>query len=231
MLDRRAPGTAARRSFYRSDASLGIAKVLDAGGSAWVCSEQSRCGAPPAGPRHQSCLDEGSGRARGCTTVLRRCVQPVFLGRCRTHDRFFRRTIKGYRCTERRLYPIRGDYDANVVCVKGERRIDHSYTLFPGRRVAVGTESELRAAWANPRFSRIDVTRDIVLYACRLGDPIRESSRAITVDGGDHVLRQACFEKRLLRQDGTGFVDLKNIELTGGGSDGPGAAVTPGRSA
>ena len=110
--------------------------------------------------------------------------------------------------------------------VKGTRRIDHSYTLFPGRRVAVGTESELRAAWANPRFSSIDVTRDIVLYACRLGDPIRESSRAITVDGGGHVLRQACFEKRLLRQDGTGFVDPKSIELTGGGGDGPGAAVT-----
>ena len=207
-----------------------IDKVRDAGpGSVLgLYVERARCrDATRLVRAYQSCLDDGSGRARGCyDRVLRRCVQPVFLGRCRTYDRFFRRTIKGYRCTERRLYPIRGDYDANVVCVKGERRIDHSYTLFPGRRVAVGTESELRAAWANPRFSRIDVTRDIVLYACRLGDPIRESSRAITVDGGDHVLRQACFEKRLLRQDGTGFVDLKSIELTGGGSDGPGAAVT-----
>ena len=153
-------------------------------------------------------------------------MQPVFLGRCRTRDRFFRRQVKRYRCTERRLYAIRGEYEANVTCVKGGRRISHSYTLFKDTRVAVGTESELRAAWANPRFTRIDVTRDIVLYACRLGDPIRESSRAITVDGGGHVLIQACFEKRLLRQDGTGFVDLKNIELTGGGSDGPGAAVT-----
>ena len=176
---------------------------------------------------YQRCLGRARGRAGGCyARVDRRCTQPVFLGRCRTSDRFFRRTVKGYRCTERRLYPIGDNYDANVACVKGSKRIDHSYTLFKGRQVAVGTERELRAAWANPRFSSILVTNDIILYACRLGDPIRESSRAITVDGGGHVLRQACFEKRLLRQDGTGFVDLKNIELTGGGSDGPGAAVT-----
>jgi predicted outer membrane repeat protein len=190
--------------------------------------ERARCrGAIRLVRTYQSCLDNARARAGGCyDRVYRRCIQPVFLGRCRTYDRFFRRTIEGYRCTERRLYPIRGDYDANVTCVKGSRRIDHGYTLFRDRRVAVGTESELRAAWANPRFTRIDVTQDIVLHACRLGDPIRESLRAITVDGRGHVLRQACFEKRLLRQDGTGFVDLKSIELTRGGSDGPGAAVT-----
>jgi hypothetical protein len=79
---------------------------------------------------YQRCLVRPSGRAGGCyDRVYRRCVQPVFLGRCRTADRFFRRTIKGYRCTERRLYPIRGDYDANVACVRGRRPIDHGYTL------------------------------------------------------------------------------------------------------
>jgi hypothetical protein len=178
---------------------------------------------------YQRCLVRPSGRAGGCyDRVYRRCVQPVFLGRCRTADRFFRRTIKGYRCTERRLYPIRGDYDANVACVRGRRPIDHGYTLFKDTGVAVGTEPELRAAWANPRFSSIEVTSDIVLHACRLGDPIRESSRAVTVDGGGHVLRQACFERRLLRQDGTGFVDLKNIELTRGGTDGLAPRSRPG---
>jgi hypothetical protein len=152
---------------------------------------------------YQRCLDHARGRAGSCYgRVYRRCIQPVFLGRRRKSDRFFRRTVKGYRCTERRLYPIRGDYDANVVCVKGSRRIDHGYTLFRDTRVAVGTESELRAAWANPRFTGIDVTRDIILYACRLGDPIRESSRAITVDGVGHLLRQACFEKRCCARTG-----------------------------
>jgi predicted outer membrane repeat protein len=158
--------------------------------------------------------------------VDRLCVQPVFLGRCRTRDRFFRRSVMGYSCTERRLYPIRGDYDATVTCVKGSRRIDHGYTLFASGSIAVGRESELRAAWANPRFTSIQVTRDIVLQACRLGDPIRESSGPIRLDGKGHTLRQGCFEKRLLRQDGTGFVELRNVTLTRGGSDGPGAAVT-----
>ena len=42
---------------------------------------------------------------------------------------------------------------------------------------------------------------------------------------GTHI-RQTCFEKRLLRQDGTGFLLIKNVTLTRGGNDGPGAAVT-----
>jgi hypothetical protein len=117
-------------------------------------------------------------------------------------------------------------YDANVTCVQARRRIDHSYTLFPGLSVSVGRESELRAAWANPRLRAISLTNDIVLRACRTGDPIRESPGPIALDGGGHTLRQGCFEKRLLRQDGTGFVELKNVTLTRGGSDGPGAAVT-----
>ena len=112
----------------------GIDKVRGAGpGSVLgLFVERARCrDATRLVRAYQSCLDRARGRAGGCyDRVYRRCVQPVFLGRCRTSDRFFRRTIKGYRCTERRLYPIRGDYDANVACVKGSRRIDHSYTLF-----------------------------------------------------------------------------------------------------
>ena len=52
----------------------------------------------------------------------------------------------------------------------------------------------------------IALTRDIVLRACRIGDPIRESSVPVLLDGRGHTLRQGCFEKRLLRQDGTGYV-------------------------
>ena len=60
----------------------------------------------------------------------------------------------------------------------------------------------------------------------RRGEPIRESAWPMTVDGNGHTLRQTCFEKRLLRQDGTGFLLLEDIALTRGGNDGPGAAVT-----
>src|SRR5215216_7224392 len=90
----------------------------------------------------------------------------------------------------------------------------------------VGTESELRAAWADPLRTSIELSSDIYLRQCKTGDPIRESARPMTLDGNGHTIRQTCFEKRLLRQDGTGYLLLKNVTLTRGGSDGPGAAVT-----
>ena len=92
--------------------------------------------------------------------------------------------------------------------------------------VTVDTEAELRAAWTDPRQTAIELEADIFLQACKSGEPIRESAWPMTVDGNGHTLRQTCFEKRLLRQDGTGFLLLKDIALTRGGNDGPGAAVT-----
>jgi hypothetical protein len=92
--------------------------------------------------------------------------------------------------------------------------------------VRVGTEARLRRAWANPLRTAIVLTRDIFLRACLSGGPIRESQRPMTLDGRGHTIRQTCFEKRILRQDGTGFLIIKNITLTRGGNDGPGAAVT-----
>jgi len=90
----------------------------------------------------------------------------------------------------------------------------------------VATEGALRKAWDNPRTTKIRITRDIALRACGEGDPIRESARPIRVIGDGHLIRQTCFENRLFRQDGTGFVQLEGLRLERGGSDGPGAAVT-----
>ncbi len=90
----------------------------------------------------------------------------------------------------------------------------------------VGSEAELRAAWADPLQTEIELTDDIFLRACLRGGPIRESQRPMTLDGNGHTIRQTCFEKRLLRQDGTGFLLIKDVTLTRGGNDGPGAAVT-----
>ena len=92
--------------------------------------------------------------------------------------------------------------------------------------IEVGTESELRAAWSDPRETAIELTDDIFLRACKFGEPIRESALPMTLDGNGHTLRQTCFEKRLLRQDGTGFLLIKDVALTRGGNDGPGAAIT-----
>jgi predicted outer membrane repeat protein len=195
----------------------------------WVMRTRSGCRTGRRVVRaYQRCLNRERGRDRRCyRRVDKRCLQPVFLGGCRKHQRFMRRKVKGYRCTERRFYEIRGRYEGRVNCWKGRRkRINHRYTLFTGEPVAVGTEWELRAAWANPRVTEIEVTNDIFLRACESGDPMRESARPVTLDGQGHTLRQTCFEKRLLRQDGTGFVLLKNVTLKRGGSDGPGAGVT-----
>jgi len=176
---------------------------------------------------YQRCLDGAAGRAGACFgTPYHRCVETVLLGGCRTSQTLLPRTVGRYRCVERRLYRVGARWEGQVACRDGARRVSHAYTLFSGRPVAVRTESQLRAAWANPRTTAIDVRKDIFLRACRTGDPIRESGGAVTLDGHGHTLRQVCFEKRLLRQDGTGFVRLKDVTLTRGGTDGPGAAIT-----
>lgn len=89
----------------------------------------------------------------------------------------------------------------------------------------MGTELRLRAAWADLTETHIELTADIYLQQCKTGDPIRESPYPMLLDGDGHTIRQTCFEKRVLRQDGTGFL-LKDVTLTRGGSDGPGAALT-----
>jgi hypothetical protein len=209
--------------------SCGLGKVRGAGpGSVlgvWVVGTRCRIGSRVVA-RYQGCLNSESGRKGGCYgRVEKRCVRPVFLGRCWLRDRFFRRQVMGYHCTERRLYEVEGIYEGRVMCSHGRRRVSHGYTLLSEAPVAVDAESELRAAWGNPRVTAIDVTADISLRACERGDPMRESPRPVLLDGHGHTLRQTCFEKRLLRQDGTGFVELRNVTLTRGGSDGPGAAV------
>jgi hypothetical protein len=214
--------TDARRCRLGATSSAGPGSVL----GVWVVG--TRCGVGKrVVRRYQGCLTDADGRKGRCYgRIDRRCVRPVFLGRCWLRDRFYRRQVMGYDCTERRLYEVEGLYEGHVICRDARRRVSHSYTLVTRKPVSVDTESELRAAWANPRVRAIDVTADIFLRACEVGDPMRESSRPVVLDGHGHTLRQTCFEKRLLRQDGTGYVELRNVTLTRGGSDGPGGAVT-----
>jgi hypothetical protein len=191
----------------------------------WVVGTPCRTGKRVV-RRYQRCLNSERGRKGGCYgRAERRCTRPVFLGRCWLRERVYRRIVKGYHCRERRQYEVDGVYEGRVMCRKGRRRISHGYTLLGTAPVAVDTESELRAAWGNPRVTAIDVRADIFLRACELGDPMRESPRPILLAGHGHTLQQTCFEKRLLRQDGTGFVALRDVTLTRGGSDGPGGAV------
>jgi hypothetical protein len=103
-----------------------------------------------------------------------------------------------------------------------------SVAVTAGRPAPKGitTEVGFRRAWADPMRRRIDLGADLVLRNCALGDPIRESPYPLELDGHGHSIRQACFEKRVLRQDGTGPLRVHDIRLSRGGSDGPGAALT-----
>ena len=112
-----------------------------------------------------------------------------------------------------------------------DRAAATSHSAAPGARLprapaSVTTELQLRRAWADPTRTRIELGADIVLRDCFLGDPIRETPYPLILDGNGHAIRQSCFEKRVLRQDGSGFLDLRDITLSRGGSDGPGAALT-----
>ena len=147
--------------------------------------------------RYQRCLNREGGRKGRCYgRVDTRCVRRVFLGRCWLRDRFYRRRVMGYHCTEWRVYELEDLYEGRVICRRGRRRVSHSYTLLGKEPVSVDTEKELRAAWANPRVNAIDVTADIFLRACEIGDPLRESARPMLLDGAwphaaADVLREA----------------------------------------
>jgi hypothetical protein len=131
------------------------------------------------------------------------------------------------------IAPDDSDRDATAVIAQAKKRAATRAAVAAAAPAPVvhdgpgiDTEAELRRAWTNPRRTRIDLTGDIYLRNCRVGDPIRESPYPMVVDGHGHFLQQTCFEKRLLRQDGTGYLELRHLGLTRGGSDGPGAAVT-----
>ena len=136
------------------------------------------------------------------------------------------RRVDGYRCSERRSNEVPGAFKARVSCRDGARRVMHRYTWFGDAPVVVDTEAELRAAWADPLVTGIELNADIFMRSCLTGGPIRESLRPLTLDGNGHTIRQTCFEKRLLNQNGTGFLEIRDVTLTRGGNDGPGAAVT-----
>jgi hypothetical protein len=114
---------------------------------------------------------------------------------------------------------------ALAVSAPPARAADGTDQAVAGRH-GVATESQLRRAWTDPLRRRIDLAADIFLRDCRTGDPIRESPYPLLLDGHGHTIRQTCFEKRVLRQDGTGYLELRRVKLTRGGSDGPGAALT-----
>ena len=100
--------------------------------------------------------------------------------------------------------------------VDTDRATATPHSAWPGARLprapaSVTTELQLRRAWADPTRTRIDLGADIVLRDCLPGRP--DPRVAVPDDAGrhGHAIRQTCFEKRVLRQDGTGYLDLRDI--------------------
>ena len=88
---------------------LGETRAAGAGTVLGVWVVGTRCGTGKRlVRRYQRCLKSESGRNRRCySRIEKRCVRRVFLGRCWLRERLLRRQVRGYGCTERRLYEVK----------------------------------------------------------------------------------------------------------------------------
>ena len=103
---------------------------------------------------YQSCLERERGRVGGCyDRIDRRCVQPEFLGRCRTYDRFYLR--RRFRCIERRRSGSEAPTTPTSPAQGPAPDRPQLHAVHEHGESRSGREPELRAAWANPRISAI----------------------------------------------------------------------------
>jgi hypothetical protein len=85
----------------------------------------------------------------------------------------------------------------------------------PAGATVVSNEAELRAAFGNATETQIDLANDITLTACADGAVSRNSTTALTLDGHGFAITQTCPE-RVIRNDGTGALTIRNVTITGG---------------
>ncbi len=104
----------------------------------------------------------------------------------------------------------------------------------PAGAVTVGTETQLRTAFANAAEASISLSGNITLSNCAAsaGDLDRNSATALTVHGNGHTINQTCSQERVVQQSGSGKLTLDDIAVTGGEAmNGGGVYVDPNRSA
>ena len=173
--------TNARQCRLGKTRSAGPGSVL----GVWVVG--TRCRSANALVRlYQRCLNSAAGRKARCYgRVERRCVRPTFLGPLPDARPLLpppRPAATG--APSGALYPVRGLYEGRgAAAASGPTRISTATRCFPRGPVAVGTESELRAAWGNPRVTSIHVTRDLLFRHAT--SATRSASRAgpVLLDG------------------------------------------------
>jgi hypothetical protein len=89
----------------------------------------------------------------------------------------------------------------------------------PAHAAAVVNEAQLRAAFANPAETAIDLTANVDLADCAAGQLLRpDGAAALAVNGGGHTIRQTCTGHRVMA-NGNGALTLDNITITGGSLD------------
>ena len=187
----------------------------------------ARAGALPHRARlvrtYQRCLNSARPR-RGCYgRVDPRCVQPD-VPRALPDARPLL-PAEGARLPLHRAAAVRvaGRYEGTVICRSGRRRIDHSYTLLHGTVRSRSGRSGAAGGVGQPARDRD--RRHGATSSCApasIGDPIRESARPFCSTGTATRCARRCFEKRLLRQDGTGFVELQERHAHAGRQRRPG---------
>ena len=97
----------------------------------------------------------------------------------------------------------------------------------PAGATAVGTEAELRAAFASD--AQVDLTADITLTDCSGSDAgavSRPDTNAdpVTLDGHGFTITQTC-ESNVVVQNGLGALTVRDVTITGGDAHGSGGGV------
>ena len=99
--------------------------------------------------------------------------------------------------------------------------------------VTVGTEAQLRAAFADAGQNSISLSGNITLSNCAAaaGDLDRSSATALTLHGNGHTIAQNCPD-RVVEQSGAGKLTLDEVTITGGeAQNGGGIYVDSNRTA
>jgi predicted outer membrane repeat protein len=113
------------------------------------------------------------------------------------------------------------------VALAGAAFVGVSPAVAGAASVSVSTEGTFTSAWQASGTTEVDLSTDVTL-TCTSGEPTRNSSTAIVVNGNGHTLTQTCSGDSVLRQQGDGTVTLTDITLTGGDGGNGGALDTTG---
>ena len=114
-----------------------------------------------------------------------------------------------------------------TVALAGATFVGVSPAVAGAAAVSVSTEGAFTSAWQASGTTEVVLSADVTL-TCASGEPTRNSSTAIVVNGNGHTLTQTCPGDSALGQQGDGTVTLTDITVTGGDGPDGGALDTTG---